>query len=261
MASAKSLAKLIAEKTKQKTPEQDFLHMLEEATVRVSQENSRKPSQWFKPSSLGGCLRNVYYQVSGAEVEPSDRSADNIGITQTGTARHDAIQKTIAEMKRLGYPIEWIEIEDYLKKRPQSGTIVVENKGMETKLYNEILNLSFLCDGIFTMYGVYYVLEIKTEASFKWQGRTDPEDNHITQAACYSATLGIDRVMYLYENRDLCKKKTMLYTVSDEDKFNRVIAPIEIVNAHIESDTIPSMTDKKKFCNYCDYKNRCKRDG
>jgi CRISPR/Cas system-associated exonuclease Cas4 (RecB family) len=261
MASLKNLAKLINEKTKQKTPEQEFLYMLEQTISRLDNENKRKPSQSFKPSSLGGCLRKVFYQVEGVEEEGDIRSADSVGITESGTDRHERIQKAVAEMNRMGYPCEWIDVEEYLIKRPQTGTRVVERKGMEVKLFNDVLNLSFLCDGIILMRGIYYVLEIKTEVEFKFQGRTQAEDNHITQACCYSATLGIDRVMYLYENRNLCQKKTIVYIVSDEDKFNRVIAPIETVNAHREAGTIPPKTDKKKFCNYCDYKTQCRRDG
>lgn len=262
MASLKNLAKLIAEKTKEKKPEEDFLHMLEEAIIRIDKENQRDPSKSYKPSSLGGCLRNMYYQVIGAETDKGiTETADGIGIKESGTDRHERIQKAITQMHRLGYPVEWIEVEDYLTKRPQIGTRIISKKGMETKLYNDVLNLSFMCDGIILMNGIYYVLEIKTEASFKWQGRTEAEDNHITQAACYSATLSIDRVMYLYENRDLCKKKTVLYIVSDEDKFDRVIAPIETVETHRTNNTLPQMTEKKKFCKYCKYQERCGKDG
>jgi CRISPR/Cas system-associated exonuclease Cas4 (RecB family) len=263
MASPKSLAKLVAEKSKKKTPAEDFLYMLEEATIRIASEERKAPSQFYKPSSLGGCLRNVFYQVTGApsEKSESDESASSVGITQSGSDRHERIQKAVAEMKRLGYPVEWIDLEEYLASRPQSGTEIVEKKGMETKLFNKILKLSFLCDGIIRIRGVYYVLEVKTEIAMKWNGRTEPEDNHKTQGACYSATLGIDRVIFLYENRDMCKKKAILYVVSDEEKFERVIEPIEKVETHKKEGTLPEMTDKKKFCRYCAYQARCKRDG
>lgn len=257
----KNLAKMIAEKAKEKTPSEEFAHMLEEAIIRLAAEENRTPSKTFKPSSLGGCLRKMYYQVVGVEEDAGiDSTASSVGITQSGKDRHERIQKAVSEMKRLGYPVQWIDVEEYLKKRPQQGTKVVSKQGMETKLYNEILNMSFLCDGLFTMDGVYFVLEIKTEVSFKSNKREAPEEEHITQAACYSATLGIDRIMYVYENRDLCTKKVFMHIVNDDDKFNLVIAPIETVNTHIETGTVPPMTDKKKLCKYCDYKTRCKRD-
>jgi CRISPR/Cas system-associated exonuclease Cas4 (RecB family) len=258
----KNLAKMIHEKSKEKSPEEDFLFMLEEAIVRIDKEEQKPPSQSFKPSSIGGCLRKVYYEVIGAPLDQGiSTNADSVGISDSGKARHEKIQSAVANMKRLGYPVQWVDIEDYLKKRPQTGTRVVERQGMETKLFNDILNMSFLCDGIFTMHGVYYVLEIKTEMSIKYQKRKEVEDMHITQGSCYSATLGIDKVLYIYENRDICGKKSFFYAVTEADKFNRVIAPIEYVNTCVESETTPPKTTIKRLCNYCKYKDKCERDG
>jgi CRISPR/Cas system-associated exonuclease Cas4 (RecB family) len=261
MATMKSLAKMLAEKAREKPPEQDFLHMLEEAIVRLDREADRKPSKSFKPSSLGGCLRNVFYQVSGVDPESSDKTASSVGISESGSARHEHMQEAMLQMKRLGYAFEYIDVEDYLKKRPQQGTRVISKQGAETKLFNDILNLSFLCDGIILLRGRYYVIEIKTEVTPKYYTRSAPEDQHITQASCYSATLGIDQVIFIYENRDFCTKKPYLHIVTEDEKFNRVIAPIETVNTHIELNTTPEMTDKKKLCLYCNYKSRCKKDG
>lgn len=261
MANMKSLAKMIAEKARDKPPEQDFLHMLEEAIVRLDRETDRKPSKSFKPSSLGGCLRNVFYQVTGVDPEPSDATASGVGIAQSGAARHEHLQETMIQMKRLGYDVVYIDVEEYLKKRPQQGTRVVSRQGAETKLFNDILNLSFLCDGIILFRGAYYVIEIKTEVTPKFYPRLEPEEQHVAQASCYSATLGINRVIFLYENRDFCLKKVYLHVVSEEEKFNQVIAPIETVNTHIELKTTPEKTTIKKLCKYCKYKDKCKRDG
>lgn len=256
--SLKNLAKLIAESNREKTPEQEFLFLLNEATVRL--EKRRQPSKTFKPSSLGGCLRRVYFEVTGAEIDDNQQVDPNlVGIAQSGTDRHERIQKTIAQMKDLGYDVEWIDVEEYLKRRPQPGTEVVEKKGMETKLRNTILNLSFMCDGIIKFKGKYYVLEIKTEVSFKWNGRVQVEDKHKTQATCYSVALGIDDILFIYENRDFCSKKTFHVQITNQDKEERVIHRIETVNAHIEDGTVPDKTTTQSECKYCPFTNVCKK--
>jgi CRISPR/Cas system-associated exonuclease Cas4 (RecB family) len=256
-----NLAKMITEATRQKPIEEEFLYMLEESIVRHDLSERRKPSQTFKPSSLGGCLRSVYYEVTGADLDPdTTTTASSVGIRESGTDRHIRIQTAIARMKSMGYPYEYMDVEEYLKKHPQKGTRVVEKNGMETKVYNEILNLSFMCDGILLRNGVYYVLEIKTETSNKAYNRIDPEPKHKIQATCYSIAFSIPRVIYIYENRDVCTKKSFLYVVSEEDKFEKVIAPIEEVNNHIEMRTLPPKTTNKKECRYCNYQEKCRRD-
>lgn len=260
--SLKNLAKLIHETTKEKTVEQDFLFQLNEAISRLDAEHSRPPSKTYKPSSLGGCMRNMYYQVVGAEQDPSQmRDASAVGITESGTDRHERIQKAIANMQRLGYDCEWIDVEEYLKSRPQPGTVVVSKQGMETKLRNTILNLSFLCDGVIKFNGHYYIIEIKTEASFKWNGRTDVVEKHKAQACAYSVALGIDSIIFIYENRDFCSKKTFLYEVTEKDKEDKVLHTIATCDSYIERNLIPPKTTVQSECKYCSYKKLCAKDG
>jgi len=257
MAGFKNLAKMISNATKEKTPEQEFLYYLNEAIGRLDKETSRPPSQSYKPSSMGGCLRNCYFQVVGAKPDVKlTTDPQLVGMGQSGTARHEHIQTAISQMQRLGYDVEWIDVGDYLKLHPMSGTIVKERKGMETKLYNEVFNISFMCDGIIKLNGRYYILEIKTEVSFKFQVRMQPEPDHKIQSYCYSLCLGIDSIMFLYENRDVCQKKTFLVHVTPENK-EEVVHKIETCNSHIENETVPPKeTDK---CKYCQYTEECKK--
>jgi CRISPR/Cas system-associated exonuclease Cas4 (RecB family) len=279
--SLKNLAKLVSEATKKRPVEQQFLRDLNETIVRLDAEDNYKPSKTYKPSMLGGCKREVFFCVIGEQEDPKIIDPDDasfIGICESGSDRHERIQKAVSQMERLGYKVKWWDVEEYLTMWPQPGTKVVEKKGMETKLRNEIFNMSFLCDGIIQIDGKFFILEIKTEASFKWQGRVDAVDKHKTQAACYSLTLGIDDVIYIYENRDFCTKKSFRYTVTEEDRQARVIDVIEDIDNYVrehneivesletKSDTIPitkapPKSDKKSDCNYCDYKKACKRWG
>jgi len=222
----KNLAKIINNATKEKTFEERFIYELNETISRSQQP--RQPSRTFKPSSLGGCMRRMFFEVTGAEVDkakPAD--AGLVGINESGTDRHERLQKHIASMKEFGFNVEWVDVADFIEQHQPKGTRVVERKGMETKLFNEILNLSFMSDGIIKIDGVHYILEIKTEASFKWQGRIAPEEKHIFQAASYSVALGVSKVIFIYENRDVCAKKAYLIEITQEMKEERVYARIE----------------------------------
>lgn len=254
----KDLAKLIQNATKEKPIEQDFLFMLND-TISRSQK-PRQPSQTYKPSSLGGCMRRLYFEVTGAEVDevsPPDPSL--VGINESGSARHEHIQKHIQLMKDYGYEVEWLDVEEYLKENPQPGTRVVEKKGMETKLFNDVLNLSFMCDGIIKVKGVHYILEIKTETSFKWQKRTEPEDKHLYQAASYSLALGVSQVLFLYENRDICAKKVFVVEITPQDREEKVMHRIETCNSYIQQNIVPDMTEDERECRYCPFTEECRK--
>jgi CRISPR/Cas system-associated exonuclease Cas4 (RecB family) len=256
----RDLAKLINSVTKEKTLEEEFLYLLNDTMSRS--QKPRQPSKTFKPSSLGGCMRKSYYEVTGEEVDAYKMPDPGlVGINESGTDRHERLQRHIANMASLGHSVEWIDVEAFINEHRPYGTKVVERKGMEVKLYNEVLNLSFMSDGIIKYKGIYYILEIKTEASFKWQTRTAPENKHTYQAASYSVALGLSNVIFMYENRDVCAKKVYIVEITQEDREQKVYGRIETINDHIERNVVPAMTDDRKECKYCSFTSVCAKDG
>lgn len=257
--SLKNIAKLVKQATQSNmTPAKEFENFLNQAIVMNERKNTRAPSQTYKPSSLGGCIRKVYFEVEGAPIDTNrDIDPDFVGLGESGTDRHERLQQAIISMKDLGMKCEWVDVEDYLKLYPVKGTRLIERKGHEFKLRNDILNMSFMCDGIVKFGGKYYILEIKTEVSFKWNTRTDAEDMHEVQASSYSACIGIDDILFVYENRDICKKKYYHVHVTDQDREDKVIHVINTVESHRANGEVPPKTDDKKHCNYCPFQGEC----
>lgn len=261
LVSLKNIAKLVQQATvKNQTPADEFENYLKQSIVMMERKNQRAPSKTYKPSSMGGCLRRVYFEVEGAPVDGDPTiNIEAVGMAESGTDRHERIQQAVISMKEFGMDCEWIDVEEYLKQYPQPGTRVIERKGNEFKLRNDILNMSFLCDGIIKFGGRYYILEIKTEVSFKWNPRQDAEDKHKSQASCYSSCLGIDDIMFVYEQRDMCAKKYYHISITEEDKIERVIHVISTVEEHRRVGTVPEKTEDKKECTYCPFKGECKK--
>lgn len=257
--SLKNIAKLVKQATKKDvSPASEFENYLEQSITMLERANKRQPSQTYKPSSLGGCMRMIYFQVTGAEMDKDgDISTELVGICESGTDRHERLQAAVIAMKDLGINCEWMDVEEYLTLYPQPGTRIVSRQGNEMKLANDILNMSFLCDGIIKFGGKYYILEIKTETSFKWQSRIEAEEKHKVQASAYSTALGIDDVMFLYEMRDLCKKKFFHVHVTDEDREERVLHRINTVQDYVEKEEVPPKSEIKADCMYCDFKKEC----
>lgn len=257
--SLKQLSLLVKDAVTKREPHEKFLHELDQTISIIDKREQRVPSQTYKPSSLGGCKRNIYFQVTGASLDEAKNSSSGIiGICETGSARHEILQTWVSRMNECGYDCEWVDVEQFLSTREVAGTIVKEKNGMETKCYNELFNISFLCDGIIKYDGKYYILEVKTEDNFKFQKRVTAERKHIAQATAYSICLGINQVIFLYENRNYCTRKSFLVEITDDMK-QEVIGEIEEVENYIAENEIPPKSTDKKDCQYCNYKTMCKK--
>lgn len=256
--SLKNIHNLIKAASEQIPPHEAFLNDL--VSVICKSEKKKEISQTYKPSSLM-CVRNMYYQIMGAIPTDTPNDEGLIGMADTGTHRHEFLQRHILKMQEFGIDCEWVNVEDYVNEHcKQLGTEVVEKKGFEYKCYNSKYNMRFLCDGIIKYKGVYYILEIKTEGSYKWTKRTGVDDKHKPQACCYSLCFGIDKVLFLYENRDSFSKKTYLYKPTQHEIQEEVIDKIEKCESYVKDCLPPPKTDNKRICAYCPYVQLCKKE-
>ena len=118
--------------------------------------------------------------------------------------------------------------------------------------------MSFKCDGILKIDGKHYIFEYKTESMFKFNKRTEIAEEHKNQAQCYSLAFNIDKVLFVYENRDFCNKKAFLYRVNglDIQSIRNKILKCE------EFRTLKRIPPKEihKGCQYCNYKRTCATD-
>ena len=114
-----------------------------------------------------------------------------------------------------------------------------------------------MCDGIVKYRGKYYIIEIKTESFYKWQGQVQPFEDHKVQAAAYSTCLNINSIIFLYENRDICDLKVFQFDVTEQMKEDLVVSKIETCNSYVNGGGIPPKSENKKDCTYCNYKTEC----
>lgn len=257
MAKLSGIAKLV-KASKTAGPDTLFLNELVR-TIELCDE-VRTPSKAYKPSSLGGCIRNMYFQMVGADMDGIPTDYCLVGICESGTDRHEILQTYVTRMKEQGFDCEWVDVEEYVNKFKPEGTQVIQKSGMETKCINTVFNLRFLCDGIIKYRGEYYILEIKTESTYKFSNHDEPFPEHKIQATTYSMAFGIDKVIFLYENRDNCSKKTFLIDVTDSMKQG-VANKIFTCDEHIKAKVAPPKSDNPKDCQYCNYKRVCREVG
>ena len=259
--SLKGICKLIDQANEKLSPEQSFLADLKRSIEMSADEERRKPSKSYKPSSMK-CIRNMYYQRAGAEPDAELSSYCSVGICNSGSDIHIRVQTYVENMKKHGIDCEYIDVADFVKSRNLDYLEIVEKSGMETKLYHKTLNMSFMCDGIIRYNNHYYILEIKTEASFKWANRTDVDPAHYNQGTAYSVSFNLPEVLFLYINRDILDMKAYRFIPTDRQKED-LVGTIEECEGYVNRMICPPkpIDLPRNVCNYCAYKTQCRKDG
>lgn len=253
----KSIKRLIDSAQENVPVEQQFLGDLKSSIEMSSVKDARLPSKTYKPSSMN-CIRSMWYQVMGTNVEIEPATYTSVGITGSGSDIHVRIQKSIEQMRENGFDCEYIDVADFVKMRNLDNLTVVEKSGMETKLYNKDLNLSFMTDGILRYKNKYYILELKTETGFKFNNRREVDKKHYNQGICYSISFNIPDIIFVYISRDILDMKAFLFT-PDDDMKNNVIGMITTCDDYVRTRTLPPKPDniERLSCTYCMYKSLC----
>lgn len=236
--------------------EDSFLKEYEEAVKRKElRERQIAPSDYIRPSSMYGCERMLFFQrVHGGSQNGEQSEVPLIEICQSGTDRHLDIQHIVEEMEG----VECLDLEEVVKEAQQKG-IKTEFVGWnedhtEGRCKNDELSIYFQPDGVLRYKGKDIIFEIKTESTYQFNNRYEPKEDHKWQATCYGMGLGIDYVLFFYEDRNFCRKKAYLWKITEEMK-EAVLNKIRTVNEGIKTGIPPVKNDSK--CTYCKYKNEC----
>lgn len=259
--SLKNVARLIDVANNEVSIEDQFLQDLTTSIEKAVGQNSTKPSQTYKPSGMN-CERAMVYQVLGVDPDKGNTSYQLEGICESGTDRHIRIQQAIENMNKvLDVDCEYINVADFVKQRNLDYLEIKGQSGMETKLYHKNFNMSFMTDGIIRYKGKYFIFEFKTETADKFYQRKGVDPKHYNQATAYSLAFRLDKVLFIYENRNTLDKKAYIREVTGEMK-DELIQKLQYCNRFVEKNKIPPkpLHIDKKQCTYCSYRNQCGKD-
>lgn len=259
--SLKNVIRLIDAAKEQVPVEQEFLADLKRSIELNDEKGRRLPSKTYKPSGMN-CIRASYYQIMGVEPDESSSSYTMVGICNSGTDIHVRVQTAVAEMKENGIDCEYLDVADFVKSRELDNLEIKEKNGMETKLYHKRLNMSFMCDGIIRYKDKYYILELKTESSYKFMNRHDVDPSHYNQGTAYSLAFGLDNVLFVYISRDILDMKAFMFNVTNEMR-SHLVDYIDECDSYVRRQIAPPKPENvlKKTCSFCGYKTQCKKDG
>lgn len=254
-----NIKKLIDNSKKSLPPEQEFVADLKRSIEMTLDKNKSTPSNYYKPSGMK-CIRQMYYVRTEAPLDDSGSSYMSWGICNSGTDTHERVQKAVDEMKLNGIDCEYIDVAEFVRQRELNHLTVVSKNGMETKLRDERLKISFLCDGIIRYKNHYYILELKTETASKWYNREGVDPSHYNQATTYSIELQLPEVLFVYINRDKFDMKGFMFVPTDDMKQD-LIGLIDECEGYVGRKIAPPKPEVSRMtCEYCDYKNQCRKE-
>lgn len=237
--------------------EDSFFKGYEEAVVKYEEEHKQLiPADYFRPSSMYGCERMLYFMRTGEEQDKEEHDINLMEICHSGTDRHLRIQHLVESMEG----VKTLDLEEMVKEAQAKGIntdfVGWNEDHTEARCKNDELSIWFQPDGVLNFMGKDVILEIKTESTYQYSKRYEPKMDHKYQATCYGLGLGIDYILFFYEDRNFCSKKPYLWKITDEMK-EEVRGKIQRVNNYITHREAPPANKDK--CTYCRYKEACKR--
>ena len=252
--------------TQKLPPNKQFLVDVMSAIERKNVLDRRKGSNWYKPSSLH-CMRRMYFTRIGADEDVSNTDYKSIGMADTGTRRHEAIQEVLLDMAKLGYDWEYVDVADYVEMKRAQGkctTLIVKGRvGAETHLFDTALKISFRCDGIIKRIstGEYYLFEFKNVVSFKFAHVDHVLEQHHNQVICYCTALDLDKAFVVYENRDTTELECPEIFNVTYDMKEQLVGRIMECEGYVERLIPPPKEESVSVCRWCQYRTLCKKVG
>lgn len=243
----------------------DVMHAIEEHDIKTR----KKSSNYYTPSSMS-CQRNMYYKRVEAPTDDTRSGYQIIGMSATGTGRHENIQEVLEAMQKYGLPWKYWDVEEWLKMHRWpydkcKNLVVVAKHGGETLIRDDVLKLSFKCDGIVEYLkpvpDPFYLFEFKNQISFSASNKRAVDEKHYSQVRTYCLEFELSHALVTYENRDNCAlivPETFIVTEEDKQKQLSFILDTE---GYVERKIVPPCPPKtQKLCQYCKYKGQCMRD-
>jgi len=204
---------------------------VEELVLKSCYDQNHEP--WTRdigvihPSSIHGCLRNIYYDLTKTKPKSNVPSPKRM-LFDIGHAVHDMVQGKLAN-----------------------------TEGFESEVLCDFpeLRMRGHCDGVFRVQD--WVLEIKTIGDTSFKRLTKTKIEHIWQVHCYMWMLDIPRCQVLYINRNTGEMRNFV-VLFDYAIWEKIIERVNTVERAIELGEPPDFSRNSFFCSTCKFYYHCK---
>ena len=242
----------------------EFLNLYRDTLdAEIRSQNEAPKHRTFAPSQMR-CDRVSWFRLRGTQPDSVKKPDRTLSFTaDVGTACHEYIQDRLSHI--LGP--DWITVKEWVDSNPDyfaEYEMNIEQKGYESMIdLKHPYPVRFACDGIVRFKGKVYLLEIKTSEFSSWNELMAPKPKHLDQIKTYSMLLGINDVIFLYQDRQYGGLKCFeihIDTAEHTKLKQRMDRVLELVEANIAPDGLPR-GDLDCTSSMCPYFKTCKEWG
>ena len=208
----------------------------------------------FHPSSLSTstCKRKIYMDYMGLSGDVGNRLRR---IFDNGHDVHDRWQKYLTRSGKIGSQFKlWGNWRckkcNKLFEEQFEPECCGKVKYAEVPLADKERDIVGKADGILVFHGVRYLLEIKSINSAGFSKLNSAKKEHRKQAMIYARTLGVETILFLYEDKNTQNMKLFLDKV-DHSLLKEVDDMRDEVELIIKSGQIPGGIFPSRFCDWC----------
>ena len=241
----------------------EFLDLYEDARdAKILSAYDEPSHKTFAPSSFR-CRRIQWFRLRGVQPDKPKTADAVLDFTAiVGTALHKMIQENLRD--RLGD--RWVDVKSYIQENvvnSETYHCTSTKDSLETQVSVSDPPVRFACDGIIKWKDEYILLEIKSSEFSSWSDLTDPKIQHVDQTKCYCSLLNLNRVFFLYIDRQYggLKCYDVKYTKDELSKVKTDMKEIqEMAEYHICPDPL---TKGDNWCteSHCKYFKKCAEYG
>ncbi len=204
---------------------------------------------FFHPSSLGGCLRRLWYAFM--YTEPQHRIPLKLRYCfEHGHSVHDWMQSqliaALGQIEGLDIHCEisirddrWVLPDSYAFKNNLAGSadglIIINEDGQEKRL----------------------IYELKTASVSVWDKLTKPNPKHIEQASVYAECLGAEDILFQYYNKNTDLSK-FFYVKKDPERLENISNTLQSIIGLATTGEAPIKKYNKWECSTCPYYYTCR---
>ncbi len=205
--------------------------------LEKSRNKDRFPSEYFHPSSIGECNREIQYNMMGIPTE--DRlSGANIRVLDQGLYTE---KKYHDYFNSMGILVSYQQVV-LIQSPPIKGTCDFVIKNPDS--------------------GELFLIELKTRreevARIKWEDLNNPYSQHKIQWQLYAKGLNMVNGMIIYENKNRQALK-IFDMVLDEEFVQKIFYRLLSIQKAI---SLEYTIGKPSICSnfFCNYKEKCSRE-
>lgn len=206
-------------------------------SIREKRNGEKKEQKSWYASSLGGCLRGIYFQRLG--VKPDTELTDReLRVFNVGNQMEDWLIKLISSQKKV-------------------------KAETQVRVYSEEWNLSGKVDLVMEYNGIKKIYEIKTKHSraFWWMLKEGkPMRQHEQQLWIYLELLGIEEGNLIYLSKDDLAIQEYIIRRNDKKLEEEVLDQINLLNkSWKEKDPalLPLLAKDSWQNKYCRFHSHC----